>query len=93
MNDLDTSILNFFSWDYDAARAIGAVLNEGCPACQVSEFISEYCEQVLAVFPLHLVHWDAIAERLIMEHLGAQQEGAHDPSIPEWDERFDSNEY
>lgn len=93
MNDLDMSVLRFFLSDSEALEAVGKVLDEGCPVCMVSEFLQEYCEQVLTVFPLHLVHWDEVANRLFLEHVGAQEPGAHDPSVPEWDPEFDRSDY
>ena len=93
MNDIDNAVLHFFLRDSEAGRAVKQVLEEGCTVSKISEYLDEYARQVLAVFPNHLVHWDLIAERLVMDYIGAQQEGAPDSYVPEWDaDRFDSNE-
>ena len=92
MNAWTLSICNYFSRDNEAHAAALAVIKEGKPLCVVSDCIEQYARQTLTVFAFDAVEWHEAANLLIMDYLGAEPAGAPGDSIPEWSDRFDSNE-
>lgn len=89
MDDLDYCLSSYFCSDYDARRAIQPLIERGVPLCVLAECIEEYARQTIAPFPHDLIHWQEVANYLLMEEFGARE--VNEP-VSEWSEEFDSNE-